>query len=48
VRISELFHAAVAKPAAERAAFVNEACGGDERLRRKVDSLLALDPSTQN
>ena len=45
VRINELFHAAFAKPAAQRAAFVKEACGGDEGLRREVESLLTLDSS---
>ena len=29
---------------AERAAFLNEVCGDDERLRKEVDSLLANEP----
>ena len=28
-------------PSEERAAFLDEACGGDDELRREVDSLLA-------
>jgi serine/threonine protein kinase len=39
-RVEELYHAAYARPAAERAAFLAEACRGDERLRREVESLL--------
>ena len=40
-RSNELFHAAVAKPAAERAAFLSAQCGGDAPLRAEVESLLA-------
>jgi eukaryotic-like serine/threonine-protein kinase len=40
-RINELFHAAVATPAAERAAFLSAQCGGDAALRAEVESLLA-------
>jgi len=39
-RIEELYHAAMARPGGERAAFLNQACGDDESLRRKVESLL--------
>src|SRR5215467_3201024 len=36
-----IFLTALEKPTeAERAAFVAEACGGDERLRRRVEALL--------
>ena len=42
-RIDELFHAACERPASERAAFLDEACGDDAELRRLVDELLALD-----
>jgi predicted ATPase len=37
----EVYHAALDRPAQERAAFVAEACGDDEGLRREVESLLA-------
>jgi serine/threonine protein kinase len=40
-RVEELFHAARERPATEREAFLQEACGGDEELRREVLSLLA-------
>jgi serine/threonine protein kinase len=36
-----MFHAAVATPAAERAAFLSAECGSDAGLRVEVDSLLA-------
>src|SRR5215203_834464 len=39
-RIEALYHAAHARPADGRAAFLAEACRGDERLRREVESLL--------
>ena len=39
----ELYHAALERPARERAAFLAEACGGDEGLRREVESLLAAE-----
>lgn len=38
----DLFLAALARPAVERAAFLDEACGTDAALRREVDSLLAF------
>src|SRR5262249_36410584 len=34
------FHEALAKPAADRAAFLDAACGGDPDLRRRVEVLL--------
>jgi eukaryotic-like serine/threonine-protein kinase len=39
-RIEEICHGALARDAGERAAFVREACGGDESLRLEVESLL--------
>jgi WD40 repeat protein/serine/threonine protein kinase len=35
-----LFHLALGKPPAERAAFLEQACGGDAALRRHVEALL--------
>src|SRR5262245_48577303 len=35
-----LFHAALSRPRAERAAFLEQACGGDARLRQRVGLLL--------
>src|SRR5262245_31596821 len=40
-QISRLYHAALERPAAERPAFLAEACAGDEELRHEVASLLA-------
>ena len=40
-QIEELYQAAWERDAAERAAFLVEACAGDEELRREVESLLA-------
>jgi eukaryotic-like serine/threonine-protein kinase len=40
-RVEELFHAALQRAPAEREAFLRETCGGDEELRREVESLLA-------
>src|SRR4051812_11040822 len=37
-----LFHAAQSKPAGERAAFLEQACGSDSGLRRRVETLLHL------
>ncbi|MEQ1912195.1 MAG: hypothetical protein ABMA15_25470 [Vicinamibacterales bacterium] len=41
VRIESLYHAALSRSAGERAAFLEDACSGDEALRREVESLLA-------
>ena len=40
-KVEELFHEALVRAPAEREAFLREACGGDEELRREVQSLLA-------
>jgi serine/threonine protein kinase/Tol biopolymer transport system component len=40
-RVDELLQSALARPAEERRAFLADACGGDEPLRREVASLLA-------
>jgi eukaryotic-like serine/threonine-protein kinase len=39
--IERLYYAALERDAAERAAFLNEACGGDDGLRREIESLVA-------
>src|SRR5208282_4488060 len=39
--IERVFHAALERPASQRAAFVEEACAGDGALREEVQSLLA-------
>jgi Tol biopolymer transport system component len=40
-QVERLYHAARVQPEGERAAFVADACAGDEPLRREVESLLA-------
>ena len=40
-QIDKLFHAALAREADERAAFLAQACGRDESLRNEVESLIA-------
>jgi hypothetical protein len=42
-QIEELYQAALERDAIERAAFLDEACAGDEELRREVESLLTAD-----
>src|SRR5687767_2297597 len=39
-RIEDLYHAASARPTEDRAAFLAEACAGDDAMRRNVQSLL--------
>ena len=39
-RVKKIFLAAAKKSPNERDALVNEACGGDEDLRREIESLL--------
>lgn len=43
--IGELYHAALERAPEERASFLEQACAGDEELRREVDSLIAADQS---
>jgi serine/threonine protein kinase len=39
-KAEQLYNAALARPEAERAAFLVDACGGDEELRRDLESLV--------
>ena len=41
-QIEELYHAALERAEGERAVFLEQACGGDEGLRREVESLLSF------
>ncbi|HZN12073.1 MAG TPA: hypothetical protein VFC61_10360, partial [Blastocatellia bacterium] len=41
--IERLYHAALEREPASRAAFLDEACAGDAELRREAASLLAHD-----
>ena len=42
-RISDLYDRALAHPPAERARFLQDACGNDDALRREVASLLEFE-----
>jgi len=42
-RVSHLYHAALARAPEERAAFLQDACGDDERLRQEIESLLGYE-----
>jgi serine/threonine protein kinase/Tol biopolymer transport system component len=45
-QITELFHAALERDARDRAAFLAEACAGDDGVRREVESMLAQPASS--
>src|SRR2546425_2923264 len=47
-RIKALFHSAQECPPAERAGFLNQACGDDELIRQEVESLLAADETNED
>ena len=47
-RIEELFHSALEREGSGRPAFVEQACDGDQSLRREVESLLAEAGDTEN
>src|SRR5215472_5583226 len=47
-QINDLFQSAVERAPEERTAFLEQACHGDEGLRREVESLIALDERAEN
>src|SRR5262249_629774 len=47
-QINDLFQSAAERAPERRAAFLEEACGSDEGLRREVESLIACDESSGN
>lgn len=47
-QIEQLYHAALERDPVERAAFVAKACGGDETLRREVESRLGYESNTND
>jgi serine/threonine protein kinase len=47
-QVDRLYHSALEREPDERAAFLAEACSGDEELRRELDELLAQDSSSDN
>src|SRR6516165_5015465 len=42
-KVEDLYHAALEHEESRRAEFLEQACGGDETLRREVESLLAYE-----
>jgi len=42
-QIERLFHSALEREAGERESFLDQACAGDDELRREISSLLAHD-----
>jgi eukaryotic-like serine/threonine-protein kinase len=47
-RVEDLYHRALEQPTSRRAEFLQQSCGGDDALRREVESLLAHETSAQN
>jgi hypothetical protein len=46
-QIEDLYHSALEQDPAERAAFIDEACNGDEELRHEVETLLASEAEAE-
>src|SRR5262245_62346607 len=42
-QVDQIFQAALERAPEERTAFINEACGGADSLRREVEALIAAD-----
>jgi len=47
-QVEQLYHAALEKHVDERARFLDEACAGDETLRREVESLLSYETEAKS
>jgi len=47
-QVERLYHSTLEKEVGERAAFLAEACAGDEGMRREVESLLAYEDQAEN
>ena len=45
-KVEQIYHSALEREPSQRATFLNEACAGDEGLRREVESLLAQEGAT--
>ena len=46
-KVEELYHAASEREPSQRAAFLLEACQGDDELKSEEESLLAQEPSSE-
>src|SRR4029453_2378729 len=47
-KVIDLFQSAIERASEERAAFLDEACHGDEGMRREVESLLSSHERAEN
>ena len=47
-KVEQIYHSSLEREASQRAAFLKEVCGGDEELRREVESLLAQQTEAEN
>ena len=47
-QIDRLLEAALERDPAEREAFLDQACGSDEALRKEVESLIGYDEQSQS
>jgi serine/threonine protein kinase len=47
-QVERLYQAALEREPSQRAAFLNQACAGDEVVRREVESLLAYEPQAES
>jgi serine/threonine protein kinase/tetratricopeptide (TPR) repeat protein len=47
-QVERLYQAALVREPSQRAAFLEEACAGDEELRREAESLLAYEPQAES
>jgi serine/threonine protein kinase len=47
-QVEQLYHSTLEKEVSERAAFLAEACAGDEGLRCEVESLLGYEEQAEN
>ena len=47
-QVSNLYHAALERPANERAEFLAHACDDDPELRREIESLLRYEAASDN
>ena len=47
-KIEEIFHAALEVPADKRGSFLDDQCGGEDQLRREVESLLEFESSAEH
>ncbi len=47
-KVEEIYHAALEREPGQRAAFLEEACSGDESLSKEVQSLLGYQLEAEN